>query len=127
MLDVPAETPSDDVEPPAQGTPGSPVTPPAQGLVQEIESLTEFDQVALTGSFAGYRVKAVDLRERTFALLVADTSETVFLGCPMEPQALARVRADGALVFPPVPDLPFDPYRGTLYTPGELYEGLAAA
>ena len=43
----------------------------------------------------------------------------------MEPDAAAKVRADGALVFPPVPHLPFDPYRGTLYSPAELFEGLA--
>ena len=43
----------------------------------------------------------------------------------MEPDAAAKVRADGALVFPPVPDLPFDPYRGLLYSPDELFEGLA--
>ncbi|MFC4030600.1 LOG family protein [Streptomyces polygonati] len=92
--------------------------------MREIETLTEFDHVAVTGTFAGYRVQAVDLRDRTFALLVAETSQAVFLGCPMEPQALAHVRANGALVFPPVPEQPFDPYRATLYTPEELYGGL---
>ncbi|MEE4540887.1 Rossmann fold nucleotide-binding protein [Streptomyces sp. V4-01] len=92
---------------------------------REIATLEDFDRTALTGSFAGYRVQAVDLTDRTFALLVSDTSRAVFLGCPMEPQALAHVRAGGALVFPPLPDLPFDPYRGSLYTPEELYAGLA--
>ncbi|WP_018541476.1 LOG family protein [Streptomyces sp. MspMP-M5] len=37
------------------------------------------------------------------------------------------MRAGGALVFPPVPGLPFDPYRGTLYTPDELFSGLLDA
>ncbi|MFJ6936388.1 LOG family protein [Streptomyces sp. NPDC101132] len=90
----------------------------------EIETLAEFDQVVARGSLSGYRVQSVNLLERTFALLSADTSSAVFLGCAMEPDAAAKVRADGALVFPPVPDLPFNPYRGLLYTPGELYEGL---
>lgn len=123
MLHVPAETPHAHV-PPSAGEPAPRVAWPAQGPVREIRSLEEFDHVAVTGSFAGYLVRAVDLTDRTFALLVAETSQTVFLGCPMEPQALAHVRANGALVFPPVPDLPFDPYRTTLYAPGELYEGL---
>ncbi len=92
--------------------------------VRRVESVEEFDQVALTGSFAGCRVQAVDLTERTFALLVTDTSRAVFLGCPMEPQALAHVRAGGALVLPPDPDLPFDPFRSTPYGPDELYAGL---
>ncbi|MER5807745.1 Rossmann fold nucleotide-binding protein [Streptomyces sp. NPDC002033] len=91
----------------------------------EIETLAEFDRVAARGSLSGYRIQSVNLLERTFALLSADTSDAVFLGCPMEPDASAKVRADGALVFPPVPDLPFDPYRGLLYTPDELFAGLA--
>ncbi|MFD3541332.1 LOG family protein [Streptomyces sp. NPDC058662] len=90
----------------------------------EIETLAEFDQVAARGSLSGYRIQSVNLLERTFALLSADTSAAVFLGCAMEPDASVKVRADGALVFPPVPDLPFNPYRGLLYTPEELFVGL---
>ncbi|GHB76849.1 hypothetical protein GCM10010347_54060 [Streptomyces cirratus] len=90
----------------------------------EIETLAEFDQVAARGSLNGYRIQSVNLLERTFALLSADTSAAVFLGCAMEPDAAAKVRADGALVFPPVPDLPFNPYRSLLYTADELFAGL---
>lgn len=109
---------------PADIPPAAPDTPPTPVRDREIESLAEFDRVALGGSFAEYRVQAVDLTDRTFALLVTDTARAVFLGCLMEPQALAHVRAGGALVFPPIPDLPFDPYRGVLYGPDELYAGL---
>lgn len=96
----------------------------ADGLDREIESLDEFDQVILSGTLSGFRVQSVDLTDRTLALLSTDTSETVFLGCPMAPDAAAKIRADGALVFPPVPHLPFDPYRGLLYSPEQLFEGL---
>ncbi|WP_242587364.1 LOG family protein [Streptomyces sp. MST-110588] len=89
-----------------------------------MESLKEFDHVAASGSLAGYRVQSVDLTDRTFALLSTDTSDAVFLGCPMESDAAAKVRAGGALVFPPIPGLPFDPYRGSLYGPDELFGGL---
>ncbi|MFI1400283.1 LOG family protein [Streptomyces sp. NPDC020681] len=92
----------------------------------EIETLEEFDEVVRRGSLAGHRVQSVNLTDRTFALLAVDTTAAVFLGCPMQPDAAAKVRADGALVFPPVPDLPFDPYRGLLYSADELFEGLAA-
>ncbi|MFG2206376.1 LOG family protein [Streptomyces sp. NPDC048638] len=92
---------------------------------REIESLAEFDRVASRGTLAGHRIQSVDLTGRTFALLSTDTTESVFLGCAMEPDAAAKVRAGGALVFPPIPDLPFDPYRGILYAPDELFEGLA--
>ncbi|WP_330173365.1 LOG family protein [Streptomyces sp. NBC_01498] len=96
----------------------------ADGLDREIETLGEFDQVILSGTLSGFRVQSVDLTDRTLALLSTDTSETVFLGCPMAPDATAKIRADGALVFPPVPHLPFDPYRGLLYTPEHLFENL---
>ncbi|MFE0650743.1 LOG family protein [Streptomyces sp. NPDC059534] len=106
--------------PPAHRPPGP------RGHGHEIHTLDEFDAaLARPGSLTGLRVQSVDLIDRTFALLSATTTDAVFLGCPMLPEAAAKVRADGALVFPPVPDLPFDPYRARLYTPGELFEGLA--
>ncbi|MFI8190363.1 LOG family protein [Streptomyces sp. NPDC085946] len=92
---------------------------------REIETLEEFDAtVSARGTLAGYRVQAVDLTDRTRELLTTDTAGAVFLGCPMREDAAAKVRADGALVFPPVPGLPFDPYRGLLYSPDELFAGL---
>ncbi|TLS41644.1 Rossmann fold nucleotide-binding protein [Streptomyces montanus] len=95
-------------------------------LDREIESLAEFDEVVSSrGSLAQHRIQAVDLTDRTPELLSVDTAGAVFLGCPMDPDAAARIRATGALVFPPVPGLPFDPYRGLLYTPGELFESIA--
>ncbi|MGW2560079.1 LOG family protein [Streptomyces sp. NPDC001514] len=92
---------------------------------REIETLEEFDQVVARGTLAGHRVQSVDLTARTFALLSVDTTGAMFFGCPMEPDAATKVRSDGALVFPPIPDLPFDPYRGLLYSPDELFDGLA--
>ncbi|WP_437101059.1 LOG family protein [Streptomyces kronopolitis] len=91
---------------------------------REIESLEEFDRVLASGTLAGHRVQSVDLTDRTFALLSTDTTDAVFLGCAMEDAADAKLRAGGALVFPPVPDLPFDPYRGALYGPDELFARL---
>ncbi|MEV5611671.1 LOG family protein [Streptomyces sp. NPDC052225] len=104
-----------------------PTEPPAPGTAsdREIETLDEFDAVlAADGTLAGHRVQAVDLTDRTGRLLAADVAGAIFLGCPMHEEAAAQVRARGALVFPPVPGLPFDPYRGRLYTPDELFEGL---
>ncbi|MFE6823955.1 LOG family protein [Streptomyces sp. NPDC057690] len=92
---------------------------------REIESLAEFDEVVAThGTLSHFRVQSVDLTARTDALLALDTSGAVFLGCPMEPAAAAKSRASGALVFPPVPGLSFDPYRGFVYSPDELFASL---
>ncbi|MFE6103247.1 LOG family protein [Streptomyces laurentii] len=93
----------------------------------EIHTLAEFDAaLASPHGLAGHRVQSLDLTDRTPALLSAPTTDAVFLGCALRPEAAAKVRADGALVFPPVPRLPFDPYRTRLYGPAELYEGIAA-
>ncbi|MBC9723596.1 LOG family protein [Streptomyces sp. TRM68367] len=91
----------------------------------EIETTEEFDAVvSARGTLAGFRVQAVDLTDRTRELLTTDTAGAAFLGCAMREEAAAKVRADGALVFPPVPGLPFDPYRGRVYTPDELFASL---
>lgn len=100
------------------------VPPTSEPSHPEIDSLEDFDRAVASGSLAGYRIQALDLTDRTFALLGTDTSEAVFLGCAMEPDAATNVRARGALVFPPLPHLPFQPYRATLYSPGELFTGL---
>ncbi|WP_326728357.1 LOG family protein [Streptomyces phaeochromogenes] len=92
---------------------------------REIETLQEFDAVVSSrGTLAGFRVQCVDLTDRTRELLASDATGAVFLGCPMRENAAAKVRADGALVFPPLPGLPFDPYRGHLYRPDELFAAL---
>ncbi|MEU0052046.1 Rossmann fold nucleotide-binding protein [Streptomyces sp. NPDC006184] len=104
-----------------------PAQPPRAAHDHEIESLAEFDEVvAEHGTLARFRVQAVDLTGRTDVLLRLDSTGAVFLGCPMAPEAAARVRSAGALVFPPIPGLPFDPYRGFVYTPDELFDSLAA-
>ncbi|USQ83755.1 LOG family protein [Streptomyces phaeoluteigriseus] len=92
---------------------------------REIESLAEFDEVVSTrGTLAHFRVQAVDLTDRTDVLLAVDTAGAVFLGCPMDPAAATKARTGGALVFPPIPGLSFDPYRAFVYTPDELYASL---
>ncbi|MFJ4003229.1 LOG family protein [Streptomyces sp. NPDC090023] len=106
--------------------PPIPARPEEVAPDHEIESLAEFDAVvAAHGTLAGFRVQAVDLTARTEDLLKLDTEGAVFLGCPMDAEAAAQVAARGALVFPPVPGLPFDPYRGFAYTPEELFASLA--
>ncbi|MQY15956.1 hypothetical protein SRB5_61480 [Streptomyces sp. RB5] len=94
----------------------------------EIESLDEFDRIlAEGGSLSGYRVQSVDLTRRVAELEHADVHGAVFLGCAMSWEAEYRVQQAGALVFPVIPHLPFDPYRGELYSPEGLYDGLSGS
>ncbi len=102
--------------------------------VVEIASLKDFDKHAATAlaltdkrlaaSMHGWHVQSVDLRERSAVLDKLRSAGSVFMGCEIETKIERRLRAGGALVFPEIPGLPFDPYRGELYTGAELYGGL---
>jgi len=91
----------------------------------EIESLASFDaQLATAGTLAECYVQSLDLSGRSDQLLASDVAHAVFLGCTFGPGVEPRLEAGGALVFPSLPNLPFNPYRSGLYTADELYAGL---
>jgi predicted Rossmann-fold nucleotide-binding protein len=97
-----------------------------RGRTIEVESLAEFDERVAAGAEAmnGWHLQAVDLRERSQVLRRLDPSGALFLGCHLDPADDHSLRARGALVFPTVPDLPFDAYRARLYSAEELYDGI---
>lgn len=102
------------------------MTAATSGTGAEIESLAAFDaHLAENGSLAETYVQSLDLTGRSAELLTADVHRAVFLGCRFTPEVEAHLRGEGALVFPTLPDLPFNPYRSGLYSPDELYAGLA--
>lgn len=92
----------------------------------DIDSLDEFDTVAARSrSMDGWRVRHVDLTERTSVLLGLEPAGALFLGAALAPPAVAHLEAGGALVYPDAPGTPVDEFRGVLYGPDELYDGLA--
>jgi predicted Rossmann-fold nucleotide-binding protein len=103
------------------------VTPAPVGRVVVVDSLGRFDELVAGGArrMLGWRVRGVDLRRRTPALLTLDPEGGLLLGCRMTRRADEHVRAGGAVVFPTLPDAPVDAYRPVLYTADELYAGLA--
>jgi predicted Rossmann-fold nucleotide-binding protein len=95
------------------------------GMGTEIESLADFDTKLAGGrGLAECYLQSLDLTGRSEPLLTADVTHAVFLGCRFAPGVEAQLEARGALVFPNLPDLPFNPYRSGLYTSAELYLGL---
>jgi predicted Rossmann-fold nucleotide-binding protein len=94
----------------------------------EIESLAELDDAAAragdSGSMRDWQVQGLDLTGHEEVLLRLDPAGALFLGCRLSVPTADRLREGGALIFPQVPDVPFDPWRAQLYTPAELYEGL---
>jgi predicted Rossmann-fold nucleotide-binding protein len=88
----------------------------------EVETLAAFDRhIRRTRRLNGWFVQSLDLTSRSEALLAVDPRGGVFLGCRFDPNVEQRLRAAGALLFPQLPDLPFDPYRARLYDAAELY------
>jgi predicted Rossmann-fold nucleotide-binding protein len=88
----------------------------------EIDTLAAFDRhLDGTGGMSGWFVQSLDLSQRSRALTEHDPRAAVFLGCTFAPGVEEQLRRRGALVFPRLPDLPFDPYRGGLYDAAELY------
>ena len=99
---------------------------PSRRRVVEVETLAELDRRLAAGvtRLDGWVMQALDLRGHEDALRRLDVRGTLLLGCLLDPAADEDLRRRGALVFPGVPDVPVDPYRGRLYTPDELYDGV---
>lgn len=92
--------------------------------MREIHSIDEFDEhVGRVQSLDGVVVQGVDLSERTADLLGVGCVGATFLGCRLAGAALEHVLDGGAVVFPELPGLAFDPYRPHLYLQGELLAG----
>ena len=92
----------------------------------EVESLEQFDRLrSRTKKMGGWFIQDLDLRERSESLLGAVPHGAVFLGCQLEPAIENSLRDRGALVFPSIVGLPFDPYRARLYTAADLYGNVA--
>lgn len=100
------------------------------GGMIEIESLDELDRALARagpgGSMRGWQLQDLDLTGHESVLGSADPRGALFLGCTLSEKSETRLRRGGALLFPTVPDVPFDPWRAHLYTAGELYAGLDA-
>ncbi|HIT73973.1 MAG TPA: LOG family protein [Candidatus Avipropionibacterium avicola] len=88
----------------------------------EIEDLTDFDdRIGLTRSLNGWFLQSVDLSERSGPLSERDVTGAVFLGCTFADGVENLLRLRGALIFPSLPQAPFNPYRASLYDADELY------
>ncbi|WP_426765934.1 LOG family protein [Pseudarthrobacter sp. 1G09] len=95
----------------------------------EVEDLESFDRLVAAGAVRahGWHAQSLDLRGRSAALNGLDVEGALFLGCTFDDGMESRLRGRGALIFPRLQGVPFDPYRSALYSPAELYKGLAGA
>ncbi|WP_346925187.1 Rossmann fold nucleotide-binding protein [uncultured Arthrobacter sp.] len=95
----------------------------------EVESLDSFDRLVAAGarSMQGWHAQSLDLRGRTAQLEAMQAQGGIFLGCTFDAGVEDSLRSRGALIFPKLEAVPFNPYRGRLYTPQELYEGITGS
>lgn len=99
---------------------------------RDIETREQFDALVSSGAtaMAGWKLHSIDFTDVDFSDRVSgglDPAGAVFLGCSFADGAQPRLRRAGALLFPAVPDVPFDAYRGQLYSPRELFDGVKTA
>jgi predicted Rossmann-fold nucleotide-binding protein len=92
----------------------------------EVESVSRFDQLVSAGAktMHGWHAQSLDLRGRAPVLAAMEAEGAIFLGCTFDPGVEDSLRRRGALIFPKLAGVPFDAYRGELYTPQELYAGI---
>ncbi len=104
-------------------------TPPDEAIASRtviadcshINTLEHFDSiVARAETHTPLVVQGVDLCTRTEALLATDWELATFLGCRLSAASERHLLDTGATVFPEFDGLPYNPYRASLYTPGEL-------
>ncbi|MEM1297440.1 MAG: hypothetical protein AAGH89_18890 [Verrucomicrobiota bacterium] len=87
----------------------------------EIESLDELEARVKSGKALSNCVfQGLDLCDWTEVLVSGSLRQSVFLGCELTDAAIRHALSEQALVFPRLEGVPFRPYRGRLYSPGEL-------
>ena len=93
----------------------------------EVESLDSFDRLVAAGArtMQGWHAQSLDLRGRTAQLEAMSPQGGIFLGCTFDDGVEDSLRSRGALIFPKLEAVPFNPYRARLYTPQELYQGIS--
>lgn len=94
--------------------------------IRDLTTLGDLDRALAdtSDSMHGWRVVDLDLRTRGSQLTGLDAHGAIFFGCDFDPATERALRSDGALIFPELPNLPFAPYRGSLYEPAELYDAV---
>ncbi|WP_284974198.1 Rossmann fold nucleotide-binding protein [Arthrobacter sp. efr-133-TYG-104] len=93
----------------------------------DVESVARFDELVNAGarSLHGWHAQSLDLRGRSRELKALDPRGAVFLGCTFDNGVEESLRSRGALIFPQLRGVPFNPYRASLYSAQELYEDIA--
>jgi predicted Rossmann-fold nucleotide-binding protein len=94
---------------------------PTQIEIHDLPALAA--HLGARGDLQGVVCQNLDLGALTDALLGVSGAGSLFLGCRLADRAKLHLIETGALIFPRLPELPFDPYRTRLYQLEELMAG----
>ncbi len=92
--------------------------------IKSIKSLTAF--LAQGESLANCTLVDLDFKEAAIGWMQVRIDHTTFLGCTFRSSDELILREKGAFFYPRMPDLPYNPYRKSLYTWQELMEGYSS-
>lgn len=93
----------------------------------ELETIPDLRRrLAADPDLAEVVLQNLDLRGMAAELAPARFHRAVLLGCVMDRDLYLRVMEEGALVFPRIDSIPYEPYRARLYEPDELVSGFSA-
>ena len=91
--------------------------------IDTLSSLEEFFSNIQSNQIYNISIQGLDLRPYESALLSTSLISSFFLGCQMSVKTIYHLSADGHIIFPHVPNLPYKPFRGSLYSAMELMSG----
>ena len=90
-------------------------------VVREIDTIGAF--LRQNGNLNLAVIQGLDLCKADVDWASVECDGTVFLGCCI-PEGIGMGLCErGAMIFPNIPNLPYEPYRGQLYSRDELMEG----
>lgn len=90
-------------------------------MYREIHSAEQLTEQLRCGTLARCVLQGLDLRD--VDLGDVDVDGAALLGCRLPMGAAADLLTRGALLFPALPELPYNPYRPRLYSAPELMNG----
>lgn len=89
----------------------------------EIETIDAFHDFLVVERNETFAFQGLDLRPYENQLCTRPIKNSFFLGCQLTDKTIAYLSSNGNILFPHVPNLPFHPFRGILYTAEELLSG----
>ncbi len=91
--------------------------------MRELDTPEALTQALAQGSLESVVVQGLDLRPLASQIEAVSVRNSVFLGCDMTASTADYARVQGAICFPRIAGLPYDPYRPRLYTLDDLMQG----